>query len=149
MMIEPRGIRKHFPEAFGRAMTNSCSFRGLKVSDEVLRRSKEIITTIINDNPIRVASEFQEADAGKASSSDVAVAIATSYADLIITNALYEGRKDISMGDVYLAIADFRYRQIWPWRGMTPVLSRPGGDPESGVSSFGSGRRLPGQRGPP
>ena len=114
--VAPEAVREKFPDALSRVMADFSEAHGLSISSEVLARAQEVIVSIFLDNPVRVSYEFTDIDIGMASAADVAFAIATQFAHLVITNAFYEGRKEIMMGDVYLALLDVQKGYAWPWK---------------------------------
>ena len=114
-IVTPDAVVKEFPGAFTRVMSDLAKHKGMSLSPEVVERGRDVITSIFRDNPVRVAYEFKELDVGDASDADVAFAIATLFSHIILTNAFYEGRTEITIGDVYLALIDVEKAHAWPW----------------------------------
>jgi hypothetical protein len=114
--VPPEAVANGFREAFGSVLTDLAKARGVFVPSGVGERAEEAILKIFEGNPTRVRREFKELDVGKASSADVGFSIAAVYSLLILTNTLYEGRKEVAMSDVHLALIDVEKSNPWPWR---------------------------------
>jgi hypothetical protein len=112
----PDAVLNGFREAFAHVISNLAESRGVSVPSEVSERAQEAILRIFEGNPARVQREFKELKVGKASAADVGFSIAVTFSFLILTNALYEGRKKVTMGDVYLSLIDVEKSNPWPWR---------------------------------
>ena len=107
-------IQKSLPEALGKVMSELSRNHGLAIQNDVTVRAQEVVQTIFKDNPDRVAHDLKRYDVGKASDSDIALVIATLFGHLMVADAAYEGRKEITIGDVYLALADFEKARVSP-----------------------------------
>lgn len=94
-------------------MTDLSKTHGLSISNEVVERANEVVSSIFMNNPTRVAHDLKQFDVGKASDGEIAAVVATLFAHLMIADAVYEGRKEIGMSDVYLALADFEKARSW------------------------------------
>jgi len=102
-----------FGNALGKVMGELSRTHGFLLQNEVTVRAKEIVQTIFKNNPDRVAHELKQYDVGRASDADIALVIATLFGHLMVADAAYEGRKEITVSDVYLALADFEKARGW------------------------------------
>jgi len=90
---------------------------GLGARDNrIYQRVQEIVGELLEANKKRLTEDFKGIET-EIQQKNVVSSLGASIAKLMIENAVYENRKEIVLGDLYLAMLNLRTIEMWPWTG--------------------------------
>lgn len=86
------------------------------LDNRIYQRVQEIVNELLEANRKRLAEDFKSIET-ESQQRNVVSSLGAYIAKLMIENAVYENRKEIVLGDLYLAMLNFRTIAMWPWTG--------------------------------
>ena len=107
---------EYLRETLGPTIISKLEKEGYPIEPEVKQRICEVLEELFKTNRTSLAKDFSKVKTG-GDMWRVSEDVATNIVSQMVENVQAEQRDTVMVGDLYLAMLNFRKIEMWPWTG--------------------------------